>query len=1003
MNRRAGKLNGRYAATRWLLLISCLWLAAIMSRTAGLAQSQSAVGALNNGSLSIQSESAHSLLVIDTPAQDDPASRTVLLGLPTLIGAQATVLTDGAPSAGLFAPARAHLEPLGQLAGQPVARLRLENNGAPLRVRVSWAAVPASPPPPLHPAVEGVLAHSLANYPLLQRLAPLVAPVRAMTANPRAAEPPALKITVAQDGLYQLTYADLSAAGFDPAGSDPRLWQLLERGQPVAISVLGEEDGVFDPVDSLRFYAQGYEDVYTDRAIYWLTMGSTPGLRMTPINGAPGTGVVPTDFPTTVHAEENTAYWNTMPNGAGQDHWFWGPRLSPNTEGLVPARDYLIPLDHISPTAASVTVHVQLKGYTSGGHRSRLYLNGALIADALWAGQIRYIQTATVPHSWLVDGENSLTVEAAPSDEPVDQFLVDWLELDYFDTYVAQADRLFSGPPAAGVYKFSLTGFSTADPMVYDITDPADVHPLAQTVISPTDDGYQVQFERANTIATRYFALTSAQIVAPERLELDTPSAWRTPEHGADYIVITHGDFLSAATQLATHRVGQGLRTAVVDVQDIYDEFNAGFFSPDAIRDFLAYAFTHWEAPAPAYVVLLGDGYGDYKDNLQTGTGNYVPPKLVETATFGETPADNWFVAVAGDDILPDMLVGRLSVESADQAQALVDKIIGYDEAAADQPWNQTALLVADDDDPIFETISTQLAAHIPYYYTTRRVDAAAYPPGDPTDAIQTAINAGAALVNYTGHGEFFRWGQWDNNGAPEPIFSLGDIDALSNSDRLAFITIGNCLNGFFSASGANTSLAEALQRAPDKGAIGVWAAASLGYPSGHQELLNDYYTAVFRDDLTGLGAGVTAAKLAAYAQSAFWGEMVETFILFGDPATRLKLPPNYPYVLETQPAHQAVDVPADAPVVVSFNKRMNPASVTLSGGGLVFTPLWDDEATRVTFAHPALPYATTLTLTLTGQDLAGASLGIGPVPTTWSFTVAPEIHRVFLPVGVRR
>lgn len=971
-----------------------------MSCTAWPAQAQSDSNA--TGSLNVQSEGAHSLLVLYTPAANDSGPRTVLLGLPTLSGAQATILTAADPL-NARPPAHAHLAPLGQLAGQPVARLRLESNGAPLRVRVHWAAVPISPAPPLHPMLEAILARSLANYSLLQRPTSLVRPARLVSAESVIDLPPALKLTITQDGLYRLTYPDLLNAGFDPAGSDPRLWQLLERGQPIAISILGQEDGVFGPEDVLRFYAQGYEDVYTDQAVYWLTIGGAPGLRMTPVNGAPGADAIPTDFSATVHAEEDTAYWNTMPDGAGQDHWFWGPRLSPNTEGLAPSRDYVIPLEHVSPTAVNLTVRAQLKGYTSGAHHSRLYLNGAPIADALWAGQSVFVQTVTVPHSLLIDGANVLTVEAAPSDEPVDQFLVNWLELDYFDTYVAEADRLFFGPPAAGVYRFNLTGFSTADPTVYDITDPANVHPIAQAVVSPHNDGYQIQFQRANTAETRYLTLTDGQNMTPAQLELDTPSAWRTPQHGADYIIITHGDFMSAATQLAAHRAGQGLRAAVVDVQDIYDEFNTGYFSPDAIRDFLAYAFEQWETPAPTYVVLLGDGYGDYKDNLQTGTVNYVPPKLVETATFGETPADNWFVAVVGDDILPDMLVGRLSVESAEQAQLLVDKVIGYDAAPSDQLWNQTALLVADDDDPIFETISTQLATHTPFYYTTTRVDAANYPPGSPTVDIQTAINAGAALVNYTGHGEFFRWGQWDNNGAPESIFSLGDIDALSNSDRLPFITIGNCLNGFFSAASANTSLAEALQRASDKGAIGVWAAASLGYPSGHQELLNDYYTAVFRDDLTGLGAGVTAAKLAAYAQSAFWGEMVQTFTLFGDPATRLKLPPNYPYVVETQPAHDAVDVAADMPVVVHFNKRMNPASVTLSGGGLAYTPLWEAENARVTFTHPAFPYATTLTLAIAGQDLAGAPLGIGPAPMIWSFSVAPESHRIFLPVGVRR
>lgn len=994
--------------SRLMRLLLCLMIigAAVTGASGGARDGAAAATPtadnLRRGGISVQPESAHSWLVTFSSSDEQPAVN-VWLGLPTLAGVRVEEISAESPSPPDAPSPRIHLDPLGQIAGQPVARLRLAAGSAPLRARVSWPAAPLTPPRPLHPALEALLARSLVNYPLLDRPTPITTAPTAAPPTHHSQSLPALKLFTADSGLYQLTYDDLVNAGFDPAAGDPRLWQLRQRGHPVAITVAGEDDGAFDPGDSLRFYGEAYVDLYTDENVYWLTKEAMPGLRMTPLNGAPGAAPIPADFPATLHAEEDTAYWNTMPNGAGQDHWFWGPRLSPNTAGLETARDYRLTLHNPSPTAAGLAVRVQLKGYTGGGHRSRLYLNGVLIADAAWSGQVVSIQAATADAALLIDGDNLLTVEAAPSDEPVDQFLVNWLELDYFDTYAAENDQLFLGPPAAGAFKFTLTGFTTADPLVYDITNPAAAQPINQAVVSPFNGGYQLQFERPNTAASRYLALTPTQIKTRAHWQLDTPSDWRTPAHGADYIVITPHAFMAAAEQLAAHRAAQGLRTAVVDVADIYDEFNDGFFSPEPVRDFLAYAYENWGAPPPAYVVLLGDGYGDYKDNLQTGTANYVPPKLVETATFGQVPSDNWFAAVAGDDILPDMLIGRLSAESADQAQIIVDKVVGYDSAESDQPWNRNVLLVADDDDPIFETISDQLAAQTPFTYTTPRVNAADYPPGNPTSDIQAGINAGAVLVNYTGHGEFFRWGQWDNNGVAQSIFSLGDIDALTNSDRLPFITIGNCLNGFFSASSANISLAEALQRAPGKGAVAVWAAASLGYPSGHQELLNDYYTAVFRDDLTGLGAGVTAAKLTAYAQSAFWGEMVETFTLFGDPATQLNIPANYPYVVETTPADAAINTSISAPITIHFNKRMAPGSVTLTGGGITYVPVWNLDNTVVAFNHTEFPYLTQLTLTVAGQDLSGAPLGPGPVPATWSFTTARQVFQAFLPVGLRR
>jgi hypothetical protein len=85
---------------------------------------------------------------------------------------------------------------------------------------------------------------------------------------------------------------------------------------------------------------------------------------------------------------------------------------------------------------------------------------------------------------------------------------------------------------------------------------------------------------------------------------------------------------LDQANQLASYRQEQGLDTAVIDIQDLYDEFNYGIPNPTAIRDFLALAYSTWQAPAPSYVVLLGDASFDPKNYLGFNRTNYVPPYL---------------------------------------------------------------------------------------------------------------------------------------------------------------------------------------------------------------------------------------------------------------------------------------------------------------------------------------------------------------------------------------
>jgi len=54
--------------------------------------------------------------------------------------------------------------------------------------------------------------------------------------------------------------------------------------------------------------------------------------------------------------------------------------------------------------------------------------------------------------------------------------------------------------------------------------------------------------------------------------------------------------------------------------------------------------------------------------------------------------------------------------------------------------------------------------------------------------------------------------------------------------------------------------------------------------------LFGELFTAIFEGDNRLLGPATTAAKISAYAQNSSLGELVETFVLFGDPALELAL-----------------------------------------------------------------------------------------------------------------
>jgi hypothetical protein len=599
-------------------------------------------------------------------------------------------------------------------------------------------------------------------------------------------------------------------------------------------------------------------------------------------------GATAINFPETLHAEADTLYWQTMPNGQGQDHWFWYDRISPAIQGLPAFREYTFELHNIVTDAVSSTLRVQLKGATNDpvtnpDHRTQFTINGGAVVTPTWDGFAVFDYGTTFPHSLLHEGQNTLRVTAIGTGATVDQVYMNWFEIDYGGRYAVYNNQLLFHAPTAGLHHFAVSGFSSNQAYVFDVTDPLHVVQIGGLAVASQGPTFQAQFGDVAQTNTSYLAITPARFMTPASLELDSPTTWRSTAHGADYILITSSRFYSATLELAQYRQSQGLRVAVVKVEDLYDEFNWGIFNPQAIRDFLAYAYVNWATPAPVYVLLVGGASYDYRDKLSdVDRVNDVPTQMIETFLLGQTASDNWFVEVAGSDLLPDMLIGRLTAESVSEVNDIVDKVIAYDQHPPDASWNDRALFVADDETQ-FANSSEQLLSSLYPFLQVDKVYVGQYPQGaDPTADIGAKINAGRAFVNYLGHGDPKSWGG--------SIYQTKDVADLTNIQLFPVVTIGNCLNGFF-VGRAKPSMAEEFLKRSDRGAVAVWAPTGLGFNSGHQALIKGFYNTIFYDHVHGLGAATTAAKINLYAQGGFWGELVETYVLFGDPATQVVVP----------------------------------------------------------------------------------------------------------------
>ena len=527
----------------------------------------------------------------------------------------------------------------------------------------------------------------------------------------RAQEPDAatsrMRIGVVKDGITVVTPGDLAKAGVDPSAVDPRTFSLSSLGQAVAIYVSGEADGKFDGSDALYFFGEKFrgpemDQKYTDERVYWLDTGGTAGPRMTSVDATPQFDrTPPADFATTLHAEESMVWWTLYSlHMDTQDTWFWNRLQLPYSAPVTATLPYTVPY----PTNAQATLRLEEISSTTSvwnvnpDHRTTATLNGTPILDQTWDGpQVRKVFSAPVPAGVLTHGINGLDVGAwtLPGTSSDDIYINYW-ELDYRRQFKAWQDQLDFRAEAGGTQEYATTGFSGPDVAIWDVTNP--VAPVR--LLAPA--GSPIRFRVQTTAGNRYWLQSVGEIQRPASVRVRPPTNLRNPPGGADAVIVTSAVLRPQAERLAEWHRAHGRRALVVDIQDAYDEFNDGIYHPKAVQAMMKWAAGHWQAPAPAYLTLFGDGQWNFKNYnpvVYPGGPNHIPPYLAwEDPWQGEVPVDARYGDL-NDDRLPDIAVGRIAVDTVEEATTVVDKILAYDENTRAADWQRRAVFVSDNAD----------------------------------------------------------------------------------------------------------------------------------------------------------------------------------------------------------------------------------------------------------------------------------------------------------------
>jgi hypothetical protein len=120
-------------------------------------------------------------------------------------------------------------------------------------------------------------------------------------------------------------------------------------------------------------------------------------------------------------------------------------------------------------------------------------------------------------------------------------------------------------------------------------------------------------------------------------------------------------------------------------------------------------------------------------------------------------------------------------------------------------------------------------------------------------------------------------------------------MPALDNGTKLPVVLEMTCFTGSFQNPAFDT-LDESLLRKQNGGAVAVWGAAGLGVSTGHSILADGFMRSVYHDGRATLGAATLAGKLELFATGQNL-DLIDTFVLLGDPAMRLNLRTHIAYL----------------------------------------------------------------------------------------------------------
>ncbi len=802
------------------------------------------------------------------------------------------------------------------------------------------------------------------------------------------------KIKLDKNGIYKITYQELSDMGFD-VSTHPSKIAVYGNGGGILpeknddfryddlyenpIEVVGGNDGSFDNGDYILFYGEGpvtwtYSPVsdaffhqtnyYKDHNYYFITSVNHTAKRVESIQPPSGTADVEiSDFTDYIVHEVDER------NIAGIGRTWFGEIYDYTTE-----YDFNYDFPNTKKNVET--------GYFRGYFASKAYSSNAFYIHINGnQEQIVNIQPLSPTNRYEYAKGEETSFSFAPTS---DQLIVTTEfarnsntsigYLDYFEVNV-QRDLKFTGDQMifrkitkeANIAEYNVTN-TGQDIVIWDISTP--VNPYKVVV---QNQGNSLKFKSDATSFREYIAFNGNSYLSAEFVEEITNQNLHSYRN-IDYLIISYPDFLDEANRLADfHRSKSDLNVLVTTIDKVYNEFSSGGQDITAIRDFAKMLYDDSDPGKELkYMLLFGDASYDYKDILLDNS-NYVPcwESIRSLDIVSSIATDDYFGFLddgEGEEYsydLVDIGIGRFVVGNIEEAKAAVNKSIHYSANTTKTmaPWRNMVTFLADDGDAnrhlkdaerlseIFDTTFQQYNLSKIYVDAYEQIST---PSGQTAPAVNAAINEriekGTLIFNYSGHGGEIGLGH-------ERYLQIPDIQSWTNYDMLSVFITATC--EFTRYDDPNRVSAGELVFLNEKGgAISLFTTSRATFAGSNLALnmaiYNDNMFKKIDGEYPTFGDIIRRSKLHGTPND-------KKFVLIGDPACKMAYPE---YNAETVKINSHIITPDEPDTIKALQLVSVEGMVTDEAlekiddfNGELFISVYDKKSEIITLGDENSPY----------------------------------------------